>query len=359
MSDGSSASQAMVGIAYKAFIFVAWLILFSLAQTQDEAYGVANEVSIWSYNHIRRQDVVMDPKDYSLSVNSLLNIVVGQHAALGNVKVSATAALSPDLRTVIHLHSSSYEPENMHFSPNSVYSAQHIHKMVEEIKPHLDKLLTGQLINILENHRADLRPLSPFSTALNVSANEIIDDLLFAGAQNISDNLPLPDVNTSFDKGYFKAWNGWLRGLKTVYRTTDASLLFDEETQSFKITSTLSLAKLKYGYNGYETKYSLWKFSGRLDGSVGQTSANIEIAMKPTKDTCHFTLLRVSVTQLEDIMITLTGLGIWEKIVMKYVYENISNFKGLLVSGAESKLNTFLSDLLFSYDCSKYFHKTG
>jgi hypothetical protein len=100
-------------------------------------------------------------------------------------------------------------------------------------------------------------------------------------------SIKIPDVDKRFTtniiffpvNGRFKAENGWLSNLSTIYRTRDtiATLIDTTLTVGFGF----GLHMLEFGFNQYEAKLGLIEASGTITGVIRHNSIIAQVS------TCH------------------------------------------------------------------------
>jgi hypothetical protein len=100
-------------------------------------------------------------------------------------------------------------------------------------------------------------------------------------------SIKIPDVDESFTtdivffpvNGRFRAENGWLMNLSTVYRTSDAIATLVDTTLT--VVCGFGLQMLEFGFNQYEANLGLIEASGTITGVIPHNSVTAQVSV------CH------------------------------------------------------------------------
>lgn len=197
--------------------------------------------------------------------------------------------------------------------------------------------------------------------------NSEVDELLTNLNQIISltglDVLPLSDFTETFKAKWklvkatchFTATNGKVRSLATLQRTGNATL--SASPSSVTLDLRLGLGQIQADYK-YKVKFHLFSVSGKLGARVRKLSLRVQVTLYVDEhdDTCQAVLDLVSVEVLDDIDVTVSGLGAlnWtmEKIlefITKHLQTDMrTRLEGALSSALENQLKKrAICDLLY------------
>jgi hypothetical protein len=106
--------------------------------------------------------------------------------------------------------------------------------------------------------------------------------------------IKIPDVDESFTtdimffpvNGRFRAEDGWLRNLSSIYRTSDTIATLLDTTLT--VVCGFGLQTLEFGFNQYEANLGLIKASGTMTGVIPHNSITAQVSSYHLLVTTYF-----------------------------------------------------------------------
>jgi hypothetical protein len=121
----------------------------------------------------------------------------------------------------------------------------------EELSKRLRNVTIAQLMG--NNLETEISLKSSTNTQIG-NLNDFIDYMLNITKANITDEISIPDFESSFEKklglitirGNFKAEGGWLKNLETIHRTADVTL--KRANNTIEVCAAMGFRELQFGY---------------------------------------------------------------------------------------------------------------
>ncbi|KAK7078235.1 hypothetical protein SK128_025462 [Halocaridina rubra] len=198
-------------------------------------------------------------------------------------------------------------------------------------------------------------PPQPRDESLNQYIDMVLDNLQVLLLENGLDPAPLPNASTGFSdvilgvEWHGEAWlyDGWLRGLATIYRSDDANFITNPETGGVIGFSTGIGIGAMQGHYVMLAKFMDLGPVCDVTMDIDGASATFDAALNQTS--CTFYVSGMNVDRIGHISVDITGLGLLNwifEIVVSLVVNVLELFiRNMIENTMESFINTALDSV--------------
>ncbi|PNF16073.1 hypothetical protein B7P43_G04577 [Cryptotermes secundus] len=176
-------------------------------------------------------------------------------------------------------------------------------------------------------------------------------------------SIKIPDVDESFTtdiiffpvNGRFRAENGWLGNLSTIYRTSDTIATVVDNTLT--VVGGFGLQMLEFGFNQYEANFGVIQASGTITGVIPHNSITAQISLTHVNGVCNATLDNLKVSEASGIKVYLTG---WDGLgwLLSFITNCASgSYRDKIFSAVEAHLSANIEKQLRHFHCEQYFQQ--
>jgi len=198
-------------------------------------------------------------------------------------------------------------------------------------------------------------PAEPKEDSLNNYMDLVIENLNILILENGYDPVPLPNATTGFSDtvlwvewhGEAALYDGWLRGLSTIYRSANAEFIRNDQGTIVGISTGLGIQQLQGHYKCLATFMDLGPHATvelEIDG------VSIFFAADLDQNACRFELPTLEVTNIGHISVDIHGLGPLNWIFEIVVDLVLNVVKSFITSTIEDAVSGLLNDALEDVD---------
>ncbi|KAK9500026.1 hypothetical protein O3M35_002936 [Rhynocoris fuscipes] len=146
------------------------------------------------------------------------------------------------------------------------------------------------------------------STTMNTGFSLLLAEYkLISDTTGIGRTLTLPDVATSAYGFEVKATGGYFSSIASLEKYGSINVTI-EDAQTVILDVPVRFNEMKVGYNSLSVSAFLISTSGSFSVNVGKNSILIQLKLG-LDSTCALSVEKVQITELDDIKVTLEGLG--------------------------------------------------
>lgn len=198
---------------------------------------------------------------------------------------------------------------------------------------------------------------APGEDSLNHYLDLVFDNLQVLIIENGLDPSPLPNATTSFSKkvlgvewhGEAALYEGWLRGLSSMYRSSDANFIKDAEGVVIGVSAGTGLDEMK----GHYTCLAQFMDLGPIaDVVIHVNGAAVSFEAALDREVCKFKVAKLNVDKIGHISVDVHGLGPLNWI-LEILTELVVNVTELFIRDTiEQTVQSMINEALDSVDLS-------
>ncbi|XP_069987458.1 uncharacterized protein [Penaeus vannamei] len=196
---------------------------------------------------------------------------------------------------------------------------------------------------------------NPKEDSLNNYIDMVMENLQILIVENGYDPAPLPNATTGFSDtvlgvtwhGEATAYDGWLRGLASVYRSENAEFVRDDDGIVIGLSTGMGLSAMQ---GHYKLLAKFMDLGPVADVVMDINGASIFFAAALDRTSCRFHVSTMDVTNIGHISVDIHGLGPLNWI-FEIVVDMVVNVVRLFIKNTvESIIQGFTNDVLDQLD---------